>query len=370
MSKNTTKRHWALTPLSCLYRLVVGVRNKLFDWKVMPSEEFDLPVISVGNLTVGGTGKTPHTEYLISLLKEKHKVALLSRGYKRKSSGFQLASAKSTVKDIGDEPYQIKVKHPDIHVAVDANRRHGIRRLCKESKTKDVEVILLDDAFQHRYVTPGINIVLMDYNRPIYEDELMPMGMLREPLSSLDRAHIVIVTKCPEGIKPIDFRIVAKNLELRPYQRLFFTTFSYGDLRAYRAPHRKKPLTTLTPSTHILLVTGIASAQPLKEKLQEHTSYIIHLEYRDHHDYTRNEWQEISRRFAGIAAEDKLIITTEKDAARLSALSLDKTIEDNLFILPIEVEFLQDQQDTFNNHITDYVNKNSRNRIVHQRTHA
>ena len=365
MSEGPTKRHWSLAPLTFIYRMVTGVRNKLFDWKILPSEEFDLPVISVGNLTVGGTGKTPHTEYLIDLLKHCCKIALLSRGYKRKTKGFRLATPNSTAMEIGDEPYQIKTKFPEIHVAVNADRRHGIHRLCTEEASKNVEVIILDDAFQHRYVTPGINIVLMDYNRPIYEDALMPTGMLREPASSLNRAHIVIVTKCPQDIKPIDFRIVAKNLELRPYQQLFFTTFKYGELRAFTTPNEQRTLSSLAPHSHILLVTGIASAKSLIAKLHQYTQHITHMEYGDHHDFTRAELRDIKKRFEAIDTADKIIVTTEKDAARLSAYPLDESISNNLYVLPIEVEFLQDQQEAFNNYIIDYVSKNSRNRIIH-----
>lgn len=370
MSEGPIRRHWSLAPITFIYRIVTGVRNKLFEWKILPSEEFDIPIISVGNLTVGGTGKTPHTEYLIRLLKDNHKVALLSRGYKRNTKGFQLATTESTAGDIGDEPHQIKKKFPDIHVAVDTDRRHGIHRLCEEGESKDTEVILLDDAFQHRYVTPGINIVLMDYNRPIYDDTLMPTGMLREPASSLHRAHIIITTKCPKDIKPIDYRIVAKNLELRPYQQLYFTTFSYGDMKSFGAPHQQKALSTLSQQTHILLVTGIATTAPLVEKLHEYTDHLTHLKYRDHHNFTPAELQLIGKTFANIDATNKIIITTEKDAARLSMHSIDEVITDNLYILPIEVEFLQGQQESFNNFITDYVSKNSRNRIVHQRTDA
>ena len=364
------KRHWILAPFTLLYGAVIGVRNKLFDWKIMPSEEFDIPIISVGNLTVGGTGKTPHTEYLIDLLKDKFRTALLSRGYKRKTSGYRLATDKSTPHEIGDEPYQIKLKFPDIHVAVDADRRNGIHRLCTDETSADTEVILLDDAFQHRHVVPGINIVLMDYNRPIYEDALMPTGMLREPKSSLGRAHVFIVTKCPADIKPIDFRIVAKNLELRPYQRLYFTSFAYGDLRRFGAKKETKPLLSITPQTHIVLVTGIASAAPLVAKIREYTDCITHMEYGDHHDFSRSELQAIENIFTAIDATDKLIITTEKDAARLMAHTLSDTIAGNLYVLPIKVEFLQNQAEKFNHYITDYVSKNSRNRIVHQRADA
>jgi tetraacyldisaccharide 4'-kinase len=354
-----------LAPISFIYQAVVGVRNKFFDWKILPSEEFEIPIISVGNLTVGGTGKTPHTEYLIKLLKGNHRVALLSRGYKRKSKGYQLATPDSSAEQIGDEPYQIMAKFPGIHVAVDSDRRQGIHRLCESEVSKDVEVILLDDAFQHRYVKPGLNIVLMDYNRPIYEDAMMPMGRLREPFSSLQRAHAVIVTKCPKDIKPIDFRVVTKHLDLRPYQRLFFTTFSYGDMQSFNAPHERKPLSALSSDTHILLVTGIASAAPLVEKLREHTEHITHMEYGDHHDFTSAELKDISETYAAIGTAEKLIITTEKDAARLRDLPLDEAVASNLHILPIEVEFLQEQQESFNNYIIDYVSKNSRNRSVH-----
>lgn len=370
MNKGPIKRHWILAPITLIYKAVVGVRNRFFDWKILKSEEFDIPVISVGNLTVGGTGKTPHTEYLIELLQKKSKVALLSRGYKRKTSGYQLATKHSTARDIGDEPYQIKRKYPDIHVAVDGNRRRGIHQLCENDTSKDVEVILLDDAFQHRYVVPGINIVLIDYNRPIYEDTLMPTGMLREPVSSIHRAHIIIVTKCPNDIRPIDFRIATKNLDLRPYQRLYFTTFTYGDLSAYKAPAHKNPLSTLSPDTYILLVTGIASAAPLVEKLREYTTHIVHMEYGDHHDFTLTELQDISKRFESIRATNKLIITTEKDAARLSQYDLPDNITENLYVLPIKVKFLQEGENSFNKYITDYVSKNSRNFIVHQKTNA
>ena len=365
MDAGLVKRRWLLAPFSFAYRIVVGARNKFFDWKILQSEKFDVPVISVGNLTAGGTGKTPHVEYLIDLLRDKYEVALLSRGYKRKTRDFILASPNSAVKDIGDEPYQVKTKFPDIHVAVDANRRHGIRQLLEKETSKNVEVVLLDDAFQHRYVIPGINIVLIDYNRPIYEDSLMPAGMLREPASSLERAHAVIVTKCPWDIKPIDFRVVTKHLGLRPYQRLYFTRFSYGDMRSFRNPHECKSLSTLSPHAHILLVTGIASANPLVEKLREYTENIIHMKYGDHHNFTCAELRGISEEFAKIDAEDRLIITTEKDAARLSTYSLDESLVNNLYVLPIEVEFLQDQKKSFDKYIIDYVSKNSRNRSVH-----
>ena len=345
------------------YNWVMTARNRAFDTGVLKSREFGVPTICVGNITVGGTGKTPHIEYIARLLKAEYRIAVLSRGYGRKSKGYVKATADTPMELIGDEPFQIKEKFTDIEVVVCERRAVGIERLLAEEKA--LQAILLDDAFQHRYVTPGLNIVLMDYNRPIYEDALMPMGMLREPLSSLHRAHVVIVTKCPGDIKPIDFRVVTKNLDLRPYQRLFFTTFSYGDMRAFDDTNRRKLLLALTSTTHVLLVTGIASATPMVDKVREYTDHITHMEYGDHHDFSQEELDEISKVYASIDVADKLIITTEKDAARLSSYSIDETVTKNLYVLPIEVEFLQGQQESFNNYIIDYVSKNSRNRGVH-----
>ena len=191
-----------ITPLSWLYSVVVWVRNVLYDERILPSQEVDIPTIGVGNLAVGGTGKTPMTEYLLRLLSGKYQVAVLSRGYGRKTTGFRLARPTDTARTIGDEPLQIHLHFPDVPVAVCANRVEGIKRL--RQLFPKLQCVILDDAFQHRHVAPGVNIVLMDYNRPIYEDSLMPTGMLREPKSSLLRAHVIIVTKCPEDIKPIE----------------------------------------------------------------------------------------------------------------------------------------------------------------------
>ena len=188
-----------LLPVSWLYGLGVRLRNKCFEWGILKSRSFSVPIISVGNITVGGSGKTPHVEYLVEMLKDKVRVAVLSRGYKRKSKGYQLASPLSTVSDIGDEPLQMKKKYPNVHVAVDANRCEGIDRLTQDDETKDTDVILLDDAYQHRYVKPGINILLVDYHRLIIYDKLLPAGRLREPKDGKRRADMVIITKCPEG---------------------------------------------------------------------------------------------------------------------------------------------------------------------------
>ena len=218
-----------LRPLSWIYGLIVGIRNMMFDCGLLHSESFDIPVISVGNLTVGGTGKTPHSEYLVKLLQDKFQIGLLSRGYKRKTRGFLLANADTTMPEIGDEPFQMKLKFPNIHIAVDKNRRRGIHKLADEIKPV-TDVIILDDAYQHRYVTPGVNILLMDYHRLICFDALLPAGRLREHQFNKRRADIVIVTKCPKTITPMEKRGISRSLELYPWQKLFFSTFRYGML--------------------------------------------------------------------------------------------------------------------------------------------
>ena len=347
------KRRW-LVPLTWLYGSIVGLRNKLFDWRVLPSESFALPVISVGNLAVGGTGKTPFTEYLIRLLKEEHRVAFLSRGYKRRTHGFLLADAQSTAQTIGDEPYQVWQKFPDVHVAVDANRRRGIRRLCSDTATADTDIVLLDDAFQHRHVVPGLNILLMDHHRMPYDDALLPCGLLREPFSSKERADAVVVTKCPPTMSPIDYRIIQNHLALRPYQRLFFSTIRYGTLQ----PSGRR-LNSLTKETVVLLVTGIANPAPLIAELQRRTPHVHTLIYPDHHAFTSADIRHIKETWATLTADDRLLITTEKDAARLGTALVD------INVLPIEVAFLKDQEKTFNHYIKNYVRKNPRNGSVH-----
>ena len=358
-----------MTPLSWVYGLGVFVRNEMFDLGLLKSRSFDIPVISIGNITVGGTGKTPHTEYLIELLRHHFKVAVLSRGYKRKTTGFVLANEKSRMKDIGDEPFQIKEKFPDIYVAVDKNRCHGIEQLCNENIAPGTEVILLDDAFQHRYVKPGINILLIDYHRMITEDKLLPAGRLREPQEGKSRANIVIVTKCPCDIKPMGFRVISKALKLFPYQKLFFSTFQYGKLRAVDSENSDRELSSITKDEHILLLTGIASPEQMIIDLKSYTHNITSISFQDHHFYSEKDLQHVLHTFQKIEGR-KIIITTEKDYSRLKDIKLHEEISKNLYVLPIQVEFMQKQENTFNENIIGYVRKNSRNSILAKRKNA
>ena len=352
-----------LTPLSWLYGMGVALRNALFDMDVLESRSYKIPVICVGNLTVGGTGKTPHTEYLLRLLSPRYKVAVLSRGYKRKTSGYILATEESTVEEIGDEPWQMKQKFPDIYVAVDKNRREGIERLCDDPETCDVEVILLDDAFQHRYVKPGLSILLIDYHRMVTDDRLLPVGRLREPMESMNRANIVVVTKCPHDIKPMDYRVIQKALGLKPYQDLFFSTFRYGKLWGLFHDKERK-LSSLAPEESVRLLTGIASPEQLHLDLRRHTQRITSLSYPDHHNFTPYDIRHINHVFASLPSP-RIIITTEKDATRLLYMQgLSREVKESLYILPIRVDFLRDEQDMFNEKISGYVLKNSRNRFL------
>ena len=367
MEEPLVKIHYWLYPISWIYGMGVRLRNKLFDWGYYRSKSFDVPVVCVGNLAVGGTGKTPHTEYLIKLLQQTGtNVAMLSRGYKRKSKGYVLATEETDVKRIGDEPYQIKAKFPAIRVAVDENRCHGIEQLMKLDHPKE-DVVLLDDAYQHRYVKAGLNILLTDFHRLFSDDTLLPAGRLREPESGKNRAHIVIVTKCPEDIKPIDFNIITKRLKLYPYQQLYFSSFRYGALIPLFG-EKRRTLTSLEKDEQVLLVTGIASPAPLVEKLQVYTPHVNLCQFDDHHDFSNKDLQAIKERFERLEGKRKLIITTEKDATRLQHHpALAETLKPYLYILPIEIEFLQNQQHIFNQNIIGYVKAHSRNSSLPER---
>lgn len=347
-----------------MFGMVVGIRNKMFDWGILKSESFDIPVICIGNLTVGGTGKTPHTEYLVSILHSKFKVAVLSRGYKRKTRGFLLADDKTGVREIGDEPYQIKQKFKDIIVAVDESRRHGIHKLLEIHP--EIDVVLLDDAFQHRYVKPGLSILLMDYNRKIYEDRMLPAGRLREPLWAKERANIMIVTKSPVNTKPMDIRIISKYLTLRPHQQLYFSSISYGKIHPVFPDRggKMRELTSLEKKKEVVfLVTGIASTKKLIADLERYVDNIVELNFPDHHNFDKKDLESIEQKFNQIHSESKIILVTEKDAVRLQQTPmLSEALKHRMYYLPIEVEFLDKKSEEFNNKIYEYVRNNRRKR--------
>lgn len=355
-----------LRPLSSLYGLGVELRNQLFELNILKSRSFTTPVISVGNITVGGTGKTPHVEYLVRLLSKEAKVAVLSRGYKRKTHGYQLADKDSTMRDIGDEPYQMKLKFPNIEVAVDANRCEGIDHLINDEQTKDTDVIILDDAYQHRYVKPGINILLVDYHRLIIYDELLPSGRLREPIESKKRADIVIITKCPDSLNPIDYRVLTKAMKLYAYQSLFFTSLHYGaPYLLFGGDETKVPK---KQDSDVLLLTGIASPEQMIDDVQPNVKSLKPLTFPDHHAFSPRDIEKINNAFAAMPEESRVILTTEKDAARLRNVSgLSEDVKQRLLVLPVEVKFMLDGEEIFNDKIISYVRKNSRNSILVKR---
>ena len=361
-----TGRNLLLYPFSLIYGLVTDIRNFLYNSGVLPSHEFRIPIICVGNITVGGTGKTPHTEYLVNLLRGNFKVAILSRGYKRKSRGFQIASADSSVKNIGDEPLQIFRKFRDILVAVDRDRVHGVKTILKENP--EIEVIILDDGFQHRSIKPGLSILLSDYNRPIVKDYLMPYGNLRESKKNIRRTDVILITKSPENISPIKRRIIIKEVNKAPYQDLYFTSFMYRDPLPVFAdnPSEKFTLADLNPDkSGIVLVTGIANPGHLRDYLSKYFREIIHLGFPDHRCFTERDIEKISTVFNDLKSPLKFAFTTEKDAVRLREFTnIAEPLKLASYYIPVGVNFLNEDKPEFDKLISDYVRKNKRNNRV------
>ena len=364
MEESFIRINKALRPLSWLYGLGVGLRNLLFETGVLKSRAYGVPVIAVGNITVGGTGKTPHVEYLVRLLKQRMKVAVLSRGYKRKSRGFVLATSETTMRELGDEAFQMKQKFKDVTVAVDKKRTHGIDTLMSSPETSDTDVVLLDDAFQHRYVKPGVNILLVDYHRLIINDELLPAGRLREPLKAKDRADVVIVTKCPKTLSPMDFRVLTKQMDLYPYQQLYFTTIDYEPLSPIFANDAQP--TVSIDGQNVLLLSGIASPEKMRLDIEGAFSpaSLTPMAFGDHHNFSKRDIRRINEAFAALP-EPRLIVTTEKDAARLTgAEGLSDEARRRLYLLPIRISFMLDGDRQFDEYIKRYVLANSKNSIL------
>ncbi len=356
-----------LYPFSLLYGLVISIRNLLFDYQVIKSHEFPIPIISVGNITVGGTGKTPLIEYLVELLRDEFNVAVLSRGYKRKTRHFILAGPDSGVLDIGDEPVQIKQKFPGIHMAVDRRRVNGVEQLMK--KIPDLDVILLDDAYQHRYIIPGLSLLLIDFNRPITEDCLLPAGRLREHAYEKRRANIILVTKCPDRLKPIERRLIVKDLKLFAFQHLYFTRLGYRNpIPVFMDSNNILTLSEIkATSPEILMIAGIANPRLFKRHLRSISTQITEMTFPDHHSYSHRDIEKILQTFSDMEGRDRFIFTTEKDAVRLRKFTnIDSEIKDRMFLIPIETEFLNDDTENFNNQILKYVKNNRRDSILHK----
>lgn len=335
--------------------IIMALRNLMFDkgW-ILKQTQFELPIISVGNLSVGGTGKTPHTEYLVKLLKEQvSHMAVLSRGYGRSTKGFRYVETSSKARDVGDEPLQIKQKFPDVTVAVCEKRVVGITKLLQpEAKSLVPAAIVLDDAFQHRYVKPGLSILLTDYRRPYYADHVMPWGRLRERRSGAKRADIIIVTKCPAELSDAERRGIVDKLKPLAHQQVFFTTFAYDTPRMFRSQ------TEVALPSSLLVLTGIAKPAPLYDYLESKGCVLQKLAFPDHHSFTPTDVQRINKACEQLP-EDAKILTTEKDAARLQHLEgLSPQVLKALVVQPIKISFLFNETERFNKILSDYVGTN------------
>jgi len=349
-----------LLPVSILYGIIVWFRNKLFDWKIISSKSFDIPVISVGNLSVGGTGKSPHVEYLASLLMEDYKVAILSRGYKRKSKGFILSDENSDSIEIGDEPFQFKSKFPDIVVAVDEKRKRGIDQIKKLKP--ETNVIILDDAFQHRYVKAGLSILLSDFHKLYSNDYILPTGTLREFRSGAQRADIIIVTKTSKVLSPITRRRVTNQLKPSNDQSLYFSFIQHENIICFPGIKVKDVSNNETKFNTILLVAGIANTYPLEMYLKSICEELEVMRFPDHFDYKTKDVTRIIEKFENIVNRNKIIVTTEKDYARLIQPEMMKILKNfPVYYIPIEIIIHNEDRINFNKQILNYVEENKGN---------
>ena len=349
----TPRMRILLWPISFFYHIVLTIRHMLYDWHILRTTRFEKPVICVGNLSLGGTGKTPHTEYLIRLLKNQYRVATLSRGYGRRTKGFQLANEQSTFEDLGDEPMQYHRKFPDIKVAVDENRVDGTRNLILTPNS--AEVVLLDDAFQHRRIKAGLNILLTEYQHLYCNDFLFPAGTLRDIKSAAKRADIIVVSKAPKELEETEKQRIINGLIPKKHQKVFFSYLEYGGFMPL-TPRAEKTDANNTDSA--LLFCGIAHPKALIDRLKQQFKQVEALPFSDHHIYLGNDIRRILERFNQLNSERKIIVTTEKDAARLANSPYFCQFENvPLYDLPVNVRFHEEEK--FNEEILNYVRQNT-----------
>ncbi len=337
-----------LLPFALLYGIIITVRNWLYDKKIMRSATFNFPLICVGNLAVGGTGKSPMVEYLAALLHDRLNVATLSRGYKRKTKGYALANAATTALEIGDEPMQFHLKFPQIAVAVGEARIEAIPQLLHDRPA--TQVIILDDAFQHRAISAGFNILLTDCSNLFYNDWFLPTGDLRDQRKAYKRAQVIIVTKCPAAMNEEAKNTINKQVKVQQQQHIFFTTMDYS------LPYHitNKQTIRITHRHDVLLVCGIANPRPLKQYLSDNAGSYMELFYSDHHIFTIDDLKEMQKKHEQLGGNDKFILTTEKDAVRL--LKFSDVLQDiPLYVLPVKHRFLFNEGNAFNTLVQDFV---------------
>ncbi len=351
---------YILFPISIIYGGIIWIRNKMFDKNILRSATFNFPIICVGNLAVGGTGKTPMTEYLVRLFEKKYRVATLSRGYKRKTKGFAIADENTTAIDIGDEPMQIHKKFPDITVAVAEERVIGIPQLLYAKP--GTQVIILDDAFQHREVKAGLNILLTDYQNLYTRDLMLPSGDLRDIKSSSKRSEIIVVTKCKSHLNEEEKQNIINELNPLSHQKIYFSKIEYSC--PYHLFSKEKKI--LEQDSSVLLVCGIANPAPLKELLTTYVSSYEILLFRDHHIFNTDDLKEIKNYFSKINHQNKIILTTEKDGVRLA--KFEKELEHlPIYVFPMAHKILFNEESQFENEITHFVeNFNSTEKKIEQ----
>ncbi len=348
-----------LFPIAVLYGVGVSLVKTAYAIGLLKSHSFSIPIISVGNLSLGGTGKSPHVEYILNLLSEQGRLATLSRGYGRKRKEFLVADDTATVKDIGDEPMQFHKKFPDVVVCVHSNRVSAVNKLL--SLYPNLKALVLDDAFQHRAIVPGLNILLTDYNHLFINDYLFPSGKLRDHRAASVRADIIIVTKCPDVLSPIEKRILIDKLAPAAHQMVYFSHIKYGDIHPVVENEASQSLSKdyyFRKHFSVLLLSGIANASHLVYHIKPYVNEFVHLKFRDHHWFTRKDIARVKKKFSSITDDKKIIITTEKDLMRLQIPELLKDImELPLFYIPVSMEFKGNDGKEFERQVIEYVRR-------------
>lgn len=339
----------------------------MFNLGILPKRSFDIPVIGIGNLSTGGTGKTPLTEYLVSLLVEKEfKPVVLSRGYKRELKGYIVVNQDHTAKEVGDEPHQLKSKFPEVPVIVAKNRVKAIQKIQQE--IPEVDVVVMDDAFQYRYVQPGLNILTTEYTNPFPEDHLLPAGNLREPKHQKKRANIIVVTKNLTVLSPFEEGRLKELIKPLEHQSLYFSYITYKDFIAFNDTSKRYPIKEFE-DYKLVLFTGIANPIPLKSFLDRKCKAVELVKFADHRNFTEKDFQKVAQSYKDIFVKEKAVVTTEKDAKRLESLSIKKQFEElPLYYVPIEVGFHPtNEEQTFDEKVIQYVRSSQRNRPLHSR---
>ena len=342
-----------------MYHIVLTIRHKLYDWHILRTTRFEKPLICVGNLNLGGTGKTPHTEYLINVLKDHYRVATLSRGYGRKTKGFKRAETTSTYEDLGDEPLQYFKKFPAIQVAVDEDRVNGVRKLLMSNNAP--EIILLDDAFQHRSIKAGLNILLTEYQHLYCDDLLFPAGTLRDVKSAAKRANLIVVSKSPKELKETEKQQIISKLNPSKEQKVYFSYLEYAPLQPL---NEKAKTVSVENADSVIAFCGIAHPKSFIEELEKQFKTVDFLHFADHHVYSEEDTKNIVKHFENLSGDKKIIVTTEKDAARLTnSPYLCQFDCAPLYDLPITVRFHEEEK--FNEEILSYVRKDSHDRWLY-----